>query len=164
MPQTQQSGKLRKSTAGTGFGSSSSSQSSSSRFDALIERLKGSKITKTKLRDEIFNKLYDDATDQPEEGKWYLFEYDPKFKDQLARWDQFPLIHFLDVKKENMLGANLHYINTNARLRAINNKKFPTSTLHYYIPKRADAIFFEIKESEVQLLSQLPLEKFHRNR
>ena len=164
MPQTKRSGKQQKSTAGTGFGSSKSSQSESSRFDALIERLKGNKITKTKLRDEIFNKLYDDATDQPEEGKWYLFEYDPKFKDQLKQWDQYPLIHFLDVKKDNMLGANLHYIKTNSRLSAINNKKFPASTLHYYIPKRAEAIFFEIKESEVQLLSQLPLEKFHRNR
>ena len=164
MPQTQQSGKQRKSTAGTGFGSSKSSQKESSRFDVLVESLKGNKITRTKLRNEIFNKLFDEATDEPEEGKWYLFEYDPKFKDQLKQWDQFPLIHFLEVKKENMLGANLHYINTNARLNAINNKKFPASTLHYYIPKRADAIFFEIRESEVQLLSQLPIEKFHRNR
>ena len=50
----------------------------------------------------------------------------------------------------------------NTRLSAINNKQFPKETLRQYIPKRADRIFFEITESEVHLLSMLPLEKFHR--
>ena len=35
------------------------------------------------MRNEIFNALFDNATDQPVSGKWYIFEYDPKFKDQL---------------------------------------------------------------------------------
>ena len=130
-----------------------------------MSQIKGNKITPTKLRDEIFNILLDNATEIPQTDRWYIFEYDPKFRDQLVEWDEYPLIYALEFKKDNLLGANMHYMGaSNARLRAINNKKFPTSTLHYYIPKRADAIFFEIKESEVQLLSQLPLEKFHRNR
>ena len=36
--------------------------------------------------------LLDDATDTPQVGKWYYFEYDPKFKDQLGEWDEFPLV------------------------------------------------------------------------
>ena len=31
----------------------------------------------------------------PKLGKWYYFEYDPKFKDQLGEWDEFPLIKLL---------------------------------------------------------------------
>ena len=164
MPQTKRSGKQQSNTAGTGFGSSSSSQKSSSKFDGLLKNLKGKSITKTKLRETVFNTLYDDATDQPEEGKYYFFDYDPKFKSVLKEWDQFPLINLLEIKGNIYLGANLHYVNSNTRLSAINNKKYPPSTLHYYIPKNADDIFFEVSEEDIQILSQLPLEKFHRNR
>ena len=87
-----------------------------------------------------------------------------KFKDQLKVWDQFPLIHVMEFKKGNVLGANLHHTSTKSRLSAINNNRFPESTLRYYIPKNADRIFFEVKESEVELIATLPLEKFHRNR
>ena len=144
---------------------SSSSQNENSRFDGLVESLKGSKITQSKLREEIFNLLLDDATESPSAGKFYTFEYDPKFADNLKEWDEYPIIYAMEFKKNNLIGANIHYIRTtNARLKALNNKRFPKRTLRQYIPRRADSIFFEIKESEVQLLSTLPLEKFHYNR
>ena len=145
--------------------SSSSSQSETSRFDGLIESLKGSKISNSKLREEVFNILLDDATESPSAGKFYTFEYDPKFADKLKEWDEYPIVYAMEFKKDNLIGANIHYIRgTNSRLKALNNKRFPKRTLRQYIPKRADSIFFEIKESEVQLLSTLPLEKFHYNR
>ena len=151
--------------ATTDSGNSNSLPRESSRFDELMSQMKGNKITPTKLRDEIFNILLDNATEIPQTDRWYIFEYDPKFRDQLVEWDEYPLIYALEFKKDNLLGANMHYMGaSNARLRAINNKKFPKSSLRYYIPKRADSIFFEISESEVQLLSLLPLEKFHRNK
>ena len=144
---------------------SSSSQNENSRFDGLVESLKGNKITQSKLREEIFNLLLDDATESPSAGKFYIFEYDPKFADKLKEWDAYPIIYAMEFKKNNLIGANIHYIRTtNARLKALNSKSFPKKTLRQYIPKRADRIFFEIKESEVQLLSTLPIEKFHYNR
>ena len=145
--------------------SSSSSQSETSRFDGLIESLKGNKISNSKLREEVFNILLDDATESPETGKYYTFEYDPKFADKLKEWDEYPLVYAMEFKKDNLIGANIHYIRgTNSRLKALNNKRFPKRTYRQYIPKRADSIFFEIQESEVQLLSTLPLEKFNYNR
>ena len=145
--------------------SSSSSQSETSRFDGLIESLKGSKISNSKLREEVFNLLLDDATESPETGKYYTFEYDPKFADKLKEWDEYPLVYVMEFKKDNLIGANIHYIRgTNSRLKALNNKRFPKRTYRQYIPKRADSLFFEIQESEVQLLSTLPLEKFNYNR
>ena len=136
-----------------------------SRFDQLITDLKGSKISKSKLREEVFNILSDDATESPSKGRYYTFEYDPKFADNLKEWDEYPLIYVMEFKKNNLIGANIHYIRgTNSRLKALNNKRFPKRTLRQYIPKRADSVFFEIQESEVQILSTLPIEKFHYNR
>ena len=143
----------------------SSESSPKSRFDQLITELKGNKISNSKLREEVFNILLDDATETPSTGKYYTFEYDPKFADRLKEWDQYPLVYAMEYKKNNLIGANIHYIRgTNSRLKALNNKRFPKRTLRQYIPKNADRIFFEIKEEEVQLLSTLPIEKFHRNR
>jgi len=143
----------------------SSESSPKSRFDQLITDLKGNKISNSQLRDEVFNILLNDATESPSTGKYYTFEYDPKFADRLKEWDQYPLVYAMEYKKDNLIGANIHYIRgTNSRLKALNNKRFPKRTLRQYIPKNADRIFFEIKEDEVQLLSTLPIEKFHRNR
>ena len=143
----------------------SSESSPKSRFDQLITDLKGSKISKSKLREEEFNILSDDATESPSKGRYYTFEYDPKFADNLKEWDEYPLIYVMEFKKNNLIGANIHYIRgTNSRLKALNNKRFPKRTLRQYIPKRADSVFFEIQESEVQILSTLPIEKFHYNR
>ena len=146
-------------------GSSNSSQNENSRFDALVADMKGNKISNSTLREEVFNILLDDATETPETGKYYTFEYDPKFADKLKEWDEYPIVYDMEYKKNNLIGANIHYIRgTNSRLKALNNKRFPKRTLRQYIPKRADSIFFEIQESDVQLLSTLPIEKFHRNR
>ena len=143
----------------------SSESSPKSRFDQLITELKGSKVSKSKLGEEVFNILLDDATESPSKGKYYTFEYDPKFADNLKEWDEYPLIYVMEFKKNNLIGANIHYIRgTNSRLKALNNKRFPKRTLRQYIPKRADSIFFEIGEDEVQILSTLPIEKFHYNR
>ena len=143
----------------------SSESSPKSRFDQLITELKGNKISNSQLRDEIFNILLNDATESPSVGNYYTFEYDPKFADRLKEWDQYPLVYVMEYKKNNLIGANIHYIRgTNSRLKALNNKRFPKKTLRQYIPKNADRIFFEIGEDEVQLLSTLPIEKFHRNR
>ena len=143
----------------------SSESSPKSRFDQLITDLKGNKISNSQLRDEVFNILLNDATESPSTGKYYTFEYDPKFADKLKEWDQYPLVYAMEYKKNNLIGANIHYIRgTNSRLKALNNKRFPKRTLRQYIPKNADRIFFEIGEDEVQLLSTLPIEKFHRNR
>ena len=143
----------------------SSESSPKSRFDQLITDLKGNKISNSQLRDEIFNILLNDATESPSVGNYYTFEYDPKFADRLKEWDQYPLVYVMEYKKNNLIGANIHYIRgTNSRLKALNNKRFPKRTLRQYIPKRADSIFFEIGEDEVQILSTLPIEKFHYNR
>ena len=164
MPQTQQNGNQQSNTATTEDGSSSSLQNANSKLSEYFASIEGKKISMSTMRNEIFNALFDGATDNPSVGKYYIFEYDPKFKDQLKVWDQFPLIQVMEFKKGNVLGANLHHVNAKSRLSAINNNRFPESILRYYIPKNADSIFFEVDDLDVPKLSQFPLEKFHRNR
>ena len=158
-----QSGGQLRNSATTEDGNSESSQSESSALTTLLQELRGSKVSKAQLREKIFEALYDNATEQPEVGKWYFFEYDPKFKDVLKRWDEYPLIKLLEIKSDRILGANIHYISAKARLGALNKEEVPISTLHYYIPKRADNLFFEVGEEDIAAMSQLPLEQFHRN-
>jgi len=159
-----QSGGQLRNSAETDDGNSESSQSESSELTTLLQSLRGSKVSKTQLREKLFEALYDNATDKPEVGKWYFFEYDPKYRDSLKKWDEYPLIKLMEIKNDRLLGANIHYLKPRARLGSLNSQEAPMSTLHYYIPKNADNLFFEVGEEDVAAMSQLPLEKFHRQR
>ena len=159
-----QSGGQLRNTAATEDTTSESSQNESSALTTLLLELKGSKVSKAQLREKIFEALNDNATGNPEVGKWYFFEYDPKYKDIIKKWDAYPLIKLMEIKSDRMLGANIHYLKPRARLGSLNSQEAPMSTLHYYIPKNADNLFFEVGEEDVAAMSQLPLEKFHRQR
>ena len=164
MLKTMQSGGQLRNTATTEESTSESSQNESSELTTLLQSLKGSKISKPQLREKIFEALYDNATEQPQVGKLYFFEYDPKYKDIIKKWDEYPLIKLMEIKNDRLLGANIHYLKPRARLGSLNSQEAPMSTLHYYIPKNADNLFFEVGEEDVAAMSQLPLEKFHRRR
>ena len=159
----QSGGQLRK-TATTEESTSDSSQNESAEITTLLQNLKGSKISKPQLREKIFEALYDNATENPQVGKWYFFEYDPKFRDSIKKWDEYPLIKLMEIKKDRMLGMNIHFLRAKARLGSLNKEEAPMQTLRYYIPKNADNLFFEVPEEDMQVMSQLPLEQFHTNR
>ena len=169
MPRTKQSGKQQKNSAKTGFGNSKSSQKSNSKFKDLVDQYKGRKISKTNLRLEVFMLLDEMGAANPttsvKVGQYYFFEYVPKFRDVLKEWDQYPLIQVVQRDK-HILGANLHYISPKRRLGVLNNKnkEIPKETLHYYIPRHRETNFYELTEEDAALLSQLPLDHFHRNR
>ena len=166
MPQTKRSGKQQKSSVGTGFGNSKSSPNSSSKFKELLDKFVGRKISRSNLRMEVFMLLDDMGAGRGnniEVGKYYFFEYNPKFRDSLKEWDQYPLIQVVQ-KDKHILGSNLHYVSPKRRLGVLNNKSIPNETLHYYIPKQKETNFYELDEQDAVLLSQLPLDHFHRNR
>ena len=106
--------------------------------------------TIAKQRDVAFEYLFDKNQVKPDVmvGKFYLFEYDPKTKAQLARWDRYPLV----------LVTNIYNLNNNVRI--------PLKLLHRYIVNRADNLFFEVPESELVEFAALPIEQFYdaRNR
>ncbi len=46
----------------------------------------------------------------PHPGHLYMFYYDPKHKDTLPFYDQFPLIFPIEMYKDRFLGLNMHYL------------------------------------------------------
>lgn len=119
-------------------------------------------------RKEVFDYLYKNVTDEVIPGKMYFFEYDPKLKDKLPRYDIYPLVYAVDRGKSNFLGHNLHYVKSKLRpalAKSVLNKvaRFPDETIHRYIFKNADNFFFEVKDEDWEFISSLPLEKFIEN-
>jgi len=45
-----------------------------------------------------------------EPGNMYMYVYDPKYKDTMPYWDQFPLCLPFDEISGGFVGINLHYL------------------------------------------------------
>jgi hypothetical protein len=87
-------------------------------------------------------------------GKMYMFSYDPKHKDTLPYYDNYPLIFPVEYYGDSFLGINLHYLPPmlraklmDALMATINNKKYDKTTklvLSYQILKGASKFkYFE---------------------
>lgn len=68
-------------------------------------------------------------------GRMYLFKYDPKTKDKLPYWDQYPLVFPIKKYPQHFLALNLHYAPPTYRAKIMdllweitNNKKYDQST------------------------------------
>jgi len=79
------------------------------------------------------NTQYQKQSIQP--GSLYLYQYDPKTKDDLPYWDMFPLVFPFKKDEDGFLGMNLHYIHPVYRARLmdalyplVNNMKFDDTT------------------------------------
>ena len=51
----------------------------------------------------------------PKIGRFYLYQYDPKWKDILPWYDIWPLVFPFDYAKGGFYGINVHYLPPNAR-------------------------------------------------
>lgn len=134
---------------------------------SVIQEIKDKKATNVaKQRQVAFNYLFDNARDDVMVGKFYLFEYDPKTKQQLARWDKYPLVLVTNIYEDGFMGANFHYTTPKQRMVLAKNflnknVRIPFKLLHRYIISRADNLFFEVPESELVEFAALPIEQFY---
>ncbi len=64
-------------------------------------------------------------------GFMYLFNYDPKMKDELPYYDRFPLVFPFEADSEGFLGMNLHYIPPIFRARLMDNLYDLTNNARY---------------------------------
>jgi hypothetical protein len=53
-------------------------------------------------------------------GRMFMFLYDPKLKDELPFYDQFPLIFPIELYKDGFLGINMHYLPPLMRAKLMN--------------------------------------------
>ena len=50
------------------------------------------------------------SVSQPVIGRMYYYQYDPKTKDSLPYWDQFPVVVPIQMYSDGWLGINFHYL------------------------------------------------------
>lgn len=94
-------------------------------FKQAIQKLSGTTITK-EIGDEqeidqqrrvemLINAGMFKPVEHTDIGKMFLFRYDPKWKDRLPYWDEYPLVFPIGQRKGGFLGINLHYLPTGFR-------------------------------------------------
>src|SRR5690606_41052373 len=49
-------------------------------------------------------------TNKPVPGRFYLYKYDPKTKEQMPYYDAMPLVLITDVTPDGWYGINFHYM------------------------------------------------------
>ena len=114
---------------------------------------------------------------RPGPGKMMTYVYDPKYKEKLKYYDNYPLIIMLDLAKGGWYGANLHYLPPTMRvelLEAIEYKKIPLGRiakalesnpitklcLKRYLAKQVMSPPVNVPKDECEIAIQLPFESF----
>lgn len=57
------------------------------------------------------------VTTKPQIGRFYLYKYDPKTKEDMPYWDTVPLVLITSKTKDGWYGINFHYMPPIIRLR-----------------------------------------------
>lgn len=121
-------------------------------------------------------------------GFMYLFQYDPKMKEELPYYDRFPLVFPFHAEGDGFLGMNLHYIPHIYRAKLmdnlyglLNNSKYDETTkirasyellnsaarykyfkpcVKKYLNSHVQSKFLLIPANEWDIALFLPLERF----
>jgi hypothetical protein len=121
-------------------------------------------------------------------GKMYFYFYDPKTKDSMPYYDQFPLVIPIEKYNDGFLGLNLHYIHPKHRMilldklsDTMSNNTYDEKTklkINYrylaaasrifeanpcikrYLFTQIQSRFLEITADEWDIAAMLPLESF----
>jgi hypothetical protein len=121
-------------------------------------------------------------------GEMYLFQYDPKTKDQLPYYDIYPLVLPFRKMENGFLGINLHYLPYAVRMFTlkqlnsfVNNRRMDETTrvrlswrllessikfepakacVKHYISEQLQTRMMKIDYPDWIIASQLPVERF----
>jgi hypothetical protein len=121
-------------------------------------------------------------------GKMYFYFYDPKTKESMPYYDQFPLVIPIEKYNDGFLGLNLHYIHPKHRMilldklsDTMSNDTYDEKTklkINYrylaaasrifeanpcikrYLFTQIESRFLEITADEWDIAAMLPLESF----
>ena len=121
-------------------------------------------------------------------GKMYFYFYDPKTKDSMPYYDQFPLVIPIEKYNDGFLGLNLHYIHPKYRMilldklsDTMSNDTYDEKTklkINYrylaaasrifeanpcikrYLFTQIESRFLEIAADEWDIAAMLPVESF----
>jgi hypothetical protein len=137
--------------------------------------------------------LKDDAVKKvtrPRMGDMYMFYYDPKHKETLPYYDQFPLIVMVDRAPGGFYGLNLHYLPPPLRAKffdalmdTMSNDRYDDSTrlrarysllqnasklkyfkpcFKHYLTKHVDSRIAKVEPTEWEIALFLPVQRFKK--
>jgi hypothetical protein len=144
---------------------------------AVLGKLKQRSVTRMKAQDI---------------GRMFMYFYDPKHKETLPYYDQFPVIFVIETYPDGFLGINLHYLPPiyraklmDALYQTINNTKYDETTklrINYrilgasarmrwfkpcvkrYLYNHVKTNMVEVPVTEWDYCAMLPLERFKKQR
>lgn len=82
-------------------------------FDSQVAKLATKKITPNRI---MIGDGGMQLTGRLSPGKMFFFYYDPKFKETLPYYDQFPMVIPFDKDDKGFIGLNLHYLDYRPRM------------------------------------------------
>tara|TARA_B100000768_G_scaffold180640_1_gene201164 strand:+ start:937 stop:1515 length:579 start_codon:yes stop_codon:yes gene_type:complete len=149
------------------------------------KKVRDTRISRTTLMNST-----DRAAATPKVGSMYCYSYDPKWKDKLEYYDEFPLIFMVERIPKGFVGINLHYVSPRNRLillesltKIANNQKYDSTTrlamsykilksmskynmikpcLKKYLYGQVKSNFVSIDASEWDIVTFLPVQKFRK--
>lgn len=80
----------------------------------FLTKIKDLRITRSSLFEDR-----EKLRDRTIIGRFYLFNYDPKTKEDLPYYDRFPLTIPIAMYGDGFLGLNFHYIAPNVRIQLL---------------------------------------------
>lgn len=123
-------------------------------------------------------------------GKMFFFAYDPKYKETLPYYDEFPLVLPIEIYPNGFLGINLHYLDLRTRLTLFSklldfatNEKYNNNTriqmsykllqgigrykeftpcIHRYLWSHFRSRFVKINAPDWEVALHLPVAKFKK--
>tara|TARA_R110002074_G_scaffold349472_4_gene520002 strand:- start:943 stop:1518 length:576 start_codon:yes stop_codon:yes gene_type:complete len=75
-----------------------------------------SKVRETRINKQKLMSSVDRLKSMPTVGNMYCYAYDPKWKNKLEYYDEFPLIFVVEPAKGGFIGINLHYVSPRNRI------------------------------------------------
>ena len=121
-------------------------------------------------------------------GKLYMFYYDPKYKDQLPYYDQFPLVFPYSSMPDGFMGLNMHYLphfhrvqllerlmqfansktlDENSKIRysweliaGVSRFRDAEPCIKHYLKDHVQSMFIEIPGQDWHTAMMLPVERF----
>lgn len=117
--------------------------------------------------------------ERPGPGKMMTYVYEPKHKDKLKYYDNYPLIIMLDKTSDGWYGANLHYLPPSLRVAlleeldynrrslmqiasALEKNTYTKPCLKRYLTRQLRSIPVTVPKDEWEIAIQLPFENFQK--
>lgn len=96
---------------------------------------KASRIDRVKVQPDKLIENARKVVSSVEVGNMYMYKYDPKYKEKLPYYDEFPVIFMIGPAANGFYGVNLHYLPPALRLKLMSalydtttNKRFDDRT------------------------------------